>query len=156
MLCTLIGAIILSINIQVGLNMHLYDYIWDASSSLWGSTSSFSILCCCSWYFVCVHMLMILQYIFILIFSWSPPGAALSIALFVLVLAFFEDKPPTPPIPLVAPNDPHWGASVSSRRPPETLIPPMAQQMGQVFRYSNRIKYWTFKVMVPILVALYI
>ena len=25
MLCTLIGAIILSINIQVGLNMHLYD-----------------------------------------------------------------------------------------------------------------------------------
>ena len=27
MLCTLIGAIILSINIQVGLNMHLYDDI---------------------------------------------------------------------------------------------------------------------------------
>ena len=26
--------------IQVGLNMHLYDDIWDASSSLWGSTSS--------------------------------------------------------------------------------------------------------------------
>ena len=26
-LCTLIGAIILSINIQVGLNMHLYDEI---------------------------------------------------------------------------------------------------------------------------------
>ena len=41
MLCTLIGAIILSINIQVGLNMHLYDDIGDASSSLiWGSTSS--------------------------------------------------------------------------------------------------------------------
>ena len=32
---------ILSINIQVGLNMHLYDDIGDASSSLWGSTSSF-------------------------------------------------------------------------------------------------------------------
>ena len=31
MLCTLIGAIILSINIQVGLNMHLYDDIGDAS-----------------------------------------------------------------------------------------------------------------------------
>ena len=29
------------INIQVGLNMHLYVDIWDASSSLWGSTSSF-------------------------------------------------------------------------------------------------------------------
>ena len=29
MLCTLIGAIILSINIQVGLNMHLYDDIRD-------------------------------------------------------------------------------------------------------------------------------
>ena len=40
MLCTLIGAIILSINIQVGLNMHLYDDIGDASSSLRGSTSS--------------------------------------------------------------------------------------------------------------------
>ena len=39
-LCTLIGAIILSINIQVGLNMHLYDDIGDASSSLRGSTSS--------------------------------------------------------------------------------------------------------------------
>ena len=39
-----IGAIIswfLSINVQVGLNMHLYDNIGDASSSLWGSTSSF-------------------------------------------------------------------------------------------------------------------
>ena len=35
------GAIILSINIHVGLNMHLYDDIGDASSSLWGSTSSF-------------------------------------------------------------------------------------------------------------------
>ena len=43
MLCTLIGAIILSINIQVGLNMHLYDDIGDASSSLWGSTSSHEI-----------------------------------------------------------------------------------------------------------------
>ena len=42
MLCTLIGAIILSINIQVGLNMHLYD-IGDASSSLRGSTSSWAI-----------------------------------------------------------------------------------------------------------------
>ena len=41
MLCTLIGAIILSINIQVGLTMHLYDDIGDASSSLRGSTSSF-------------------------------------------------------------------------------------------------------------------
>ena len=41
MLCTLIGAIILSINIQVGLNMHLYDDIGDASSSLRGSTSSY-------------------------------------------------------------------------------------------------------------------
>ena len=30
----LIGAIILSINIQVGLNMDLYDGIGDASSSL--------------------------------------------------------------------------------------------------------------------------
>ena len=40
MLCTLIGAIILSINIQVDLNMHLYDDIGDASSSLRGSTSS--------------------------------------------------------------------------------------------------------------------
>ena len=53
MLCTLIGAIILSINIQVGLNMHLYDDIEDASSSLQGSTSSFNvhtrmhILCYC-------------------------------------------------------------------------------------------------------------
>ena len=44
MLCTLIGAIILSINIQVGLNMHLYDDIGDASSSLRGSTSSFFCL----------------------------------------------------------------------------------------------------------------
>ena len=42
MLCTLIGAIILSINIQVGLNMHLYDGIGDASSSLRGSASSFA------------------------------------------------------------------------------------------------------------------
>ena len=38
----LIGAIILSINIQVGLNMHLYVDIGDASSSLRGSTSSTS------------------------------------------------------------------------------------------------------------------
>ena len=36
----LIGVIILSINIQVGLNMHLYDDIGDASSSLRGLTSS--------------------------------------------------------------------------------------------------------------------
>ena len=43
MLCTLIVAIILSINIQVGLNMHLYDNIGDASSSLRGSTSSFDL-----------------------------------------------------------------------------------------------------------------
>ena len=40
MLCILIGAIILSINIQIGLNMHLYDDIGDASSSLQGLTSS--------------------------------------------------------------------------------------------------------------------
>ena len=40
MLYTLIGAIILSINIQVGLNMHLYDDIRDASSSFRGYTSS--------------------------------------------------------------------------------------------------------------------
>ena len=40
MLCTLIGAIILSINIRVGLDMHLYDDIGDASSSFRGSTSS--------------------------------------------------------------------------------------------------------------------
>ena len=44
MLCILIGAIILSINIQVGLNMHLYDDIGDASSSLRGSTSSLSFV----------------------------------------------------------------------------------------------------------------
>ena len=43
MLCTLIGAIILSINIQVGLIMHLYDDIGDASSTLRGSTSSFDL-----------------------------------------------------------------------------------------------------------------
>ena len=43
MLCTLIGAIILFINIQVGLNMHLYDDIGDASSSLqWFICNSFS------------------------------------------------------------------------------------------------------------------
>ena len=46
MLCTLIVAIILSINIQVGLNMHLYDDIGDASSSLRGSTSSCVIAVC--------------------------------------------------------------------------------------------------------------
>ena len=42
MLCTLIiiGAIMLSKNIQVGLNMHLYDDIGDASSYVRGSTSS--------------------------------------------------------------------------------------------------------------------
>ena len=40
MLCTLIGAIILSTNIQVGRNIQLYDDIVDASSSLRGSTSS--------------------------------------------------------------------------------------------------------------------
>ena len=44
MLCTLIGAIILSINIQVGLNIHLYDDIGHASSSLRLSTSSYFIL----------------------------------------------------------------------------------------------------------------
>ena len=38
MLCTLIGAIILFINIHV--DMHLYVDIGDASSSLRGSTSS--------------------------------------------------------------------------------------------------------------------
>ena len=41
MLCTLIVSIILSINIQVGLNMYPYDDIGDASSSLRGSTSIF-------------------------------------------------------------------------------------------------------------------
>ena len=43
MLYTLIAAIILSINIQVGLNMHLYDDIGDASSSHWESTSTLSL-----------------------------------------------------------------------------------------------------------------
>ena len=43
MLCTLIGAIILSINIQVGLNMHLYDDIRNASSSFRGPTFIFVI-----------------------------------------------------------------------------------------------------------------
>ena len=43
MLCTLIGAIILSINIRVGLDMHLYDDIGNASSSFRRSTSSFRI-----------------------------------------------------------------------------------------------------------------
>ena len=43
MLCTMIGAIILSKSIHVGLNMHLYDDIGDASSSLRASTSSFII-----------------------------------------------------------------------------------------------------------------
>ena len=57
MLCTLIGAIILSINIQVGLNMHLYDDIGDASSSLRGLTSSFPL-------YLCIHSLcMKLQYV---------------------------------------------------------------------------------------------
>ena len=42
MLCTMIGDIILSINIQVGLNMCPYDDIGDASSSLRGSTSSYN------------------------------------------------------------------------------------------------------------------
>ena len=41
MLCILIGAIILSLNTQVGLNMHPNDEIGDTSSSLRGSTSSF-------------------------------------------------------------------------------------------------------------------
>ena len=41
LLYTLIGAIILSINIQVGLNVHLYDDIGDASSSLRGLMSIF-------------------------------------------------------------------------------------------------------------------
>ena len=40
-LAYVIGVIMLSINIQVGLNMHLYDDIGDALSSLRGSTSSF-------------------------------------------------------------------------------------------------------------------
>ena len=40
MLCTLIGAIIQFINIHEGLDMHLYDDIGDASSSLRGWTSS--------------------------------------------------------------------------------------------------------------------
>ena len=40
----MIGAIILSINIQVGLNMHLYDGIEDASSSFRGLISSFELL----------------------------------------------------------------------------------------------------------------
>ena len=37
--------------IQVGLNMHLYVDIGDASSSLWGSTSSFFFFVCneCVW-----------------------------------------------------------------------------------------------------------
>ena len=43
----IIGAIILSINIQVGLNMHLYDDIGNATLSLRGSTSSYiySLIC---------------------------------------------------------------------------------------------------------------
>ena len=43
MLCTLIGAIILSLNIQVVLNMHQYDDIGDVSLSLRGSTSGFEL-----------------------------------------------------------------------------------------------------------------
>ena len=44
MLCTLICAIILSITIQVGLKMHLYHDIGDASLSLRGLTSSFEVI----------------------------------------------------------------------------------------------------------------
>ena len=48
MLCTMIGAIILSINIQAGLNMYPYYDIGDASSSLRGSTSSSCLIVCLS------------------------------------------------------------------------------------------------------------
>ena len=43
MQCTLVGAIILSIKIQEGLNMHKYDDIGDVSLSLRGPTSSFKV-----------------------------------------------------------------------------------------------------------------
>ena len=72
MLCTLIGAIILSINIQVGLNMHLYDDIGDASSSLRGSTSSFSILCIAITYIPNVLLLSnMLAYTQVVVFSYT-------------------------------------------------------------------------------------
>ena len=59
MLCTLIGAIILSINIQVGLglNFHLglYDDIGDTSSTLQGLTSSFNLWWSCDSCHIAYH-----------------------------------------------------------------------------------------------------
>jgi len=43
-------------------------------------------------------------------------AAGLAVGLFVVVLAFFEDEPPTPPVPLVAATERRWTASITSTR----------------------------------------
>ena len=57
------------INIQVGLNMHLYVDIGDASSSLWGSTSSYNISSS-NFVFDFTHLIME-NLCILLIFIWS-------------------------------------------------------------------------------------
>ena len=56
----------LFLNIQVGLNMHLYDDIGDASSSLRGSTSSFLI-----------HLKLFQDYLLLLIYFQYSEGKIL-------------------------------------------------------------------------------
>ena len=74
-LCILIGAVILSINNQVALKMHFYDNIRDASSSLWGSTSSFCcfLLATCViwsiWIFLRLGYLLFLGLLFIILLN---------------------------------------------------------------------------------------
>ena len=69
----MIGAFILFINIQVGLNMHLYDDIGDASSSLRGSTSIFIMLAV--WYRSNYRCILFFVSIFIGVLSvWDRPS----------------------------------------------------------------------------------
>ena len=105
LLCTLIGAIILSINIQVGLNMHLYDDIGDASSSFWGSIiSSFNFESEKYLYFLLFEQLLLNQQTHSeLKFSKSianPPAFLSTIhepihVMFPMGLAFIMPSPPS-------------------------------------------------------------
>ena len=98
MLCTLIGAIILSINIQVGLNMHLYDDIGDAadaSSSVRGSTSSlWSYLFLCLFgrlVYICI-IIKIYYHKYIILYNYYYRSFLLIPQHFVLAVMFRKGR----------------------------------------------------------------
>ena len=76
--------------IQVGLNMHLYDDIGDASSSLWGSTSSYLCPTCFRDWWTPLPVSYFLFAVYCLQFNSEQTEKSHS---FLSILCFFQYSP---------------------------------------------------------------